>query len=148
MACGMFAVPKDPDVDRLITNRIPANSTEQSMQASRDLFPHASCFCELQLSRNEELSISALDLPDFYHTFAVSRARALRNQLGPPRAVADVEELAAFRRLVEREGAPLPGARVSLLQATLPMGDVNATDVAEAAHIGLLRAHGAALPVE
>ena len=65
LACGMFAVPKDPEADRLITNRIPANSTEQSMQASRDLFPHASCFCELQLSRNEELSISALDLPDF-----------------------------------------------------------------------------------
>ena len=148
LACGMFAVPKDPEVDRLITNRIPANSTEQSMQASRDLFPHASCFCELQLSRSEELSISALDLPDFYHTFSVSRARALRNQLGPPRAVTEVEELAAFRRLVDREGAPPAGARVSLLQATLPMGDVNATDVAEAAHIGLLRAHGAALPAE
>ena len=102
LACGMFAVPKDPEVDRLFTNRIPANSTEQSMQASRDLFPHASCFCELQLSRSEELSISALHLPDFYHTFSVSRARALRNQLGPPRAVTEVEELAAFRRLRSR----------------------------------------------
>ena len=57
------------------------------------------CFCELQLSRNEDLSISALDLPDFYHTFSVPRARALRNQLAPPRAVTEVEELAAFRRL-------------------------------------------------
>ena len=76
LACGMFAVAKDPDVDRLITNRIPASSTGHSMQASRDLFPHASCFCEPQLSHNEELSISALDLPDFYHTFTVARPGA------------------------------------------------------------------------
>ena len=83
----MFAVPKDPDVDRLITNRTPANSVEEHMKASRDLFPHASCLCELQLSRNEELEISVMDLPDYCHTLGTSRADALRNQRGGPQEV-------------------------------------------------------------
>ena len=148
LASGMFVVPKDPDVDRLITNRTPANSVEEPMKASRDLFPHASCFCELQLSRNQELEISVMDLPDYYHTLGTSRARALRNQLGGPQEVPDVAELHACRRLVEREGPPPSGARVCLLQASLPMGDVNATDVGQAVHVGLLRAHGAARPEE
>ena len=148
LACGLFAVAKDPDRDRLITNCIPPNAVEKSLGASRDLFPHASCFCELQLTQNQELAFSAMDLPDFYHTCGVTRARAQRNQVGAPRAQSEVQGLAAFRRLVAREGSLPPDALVSILQATLPMGDKNATDFAQAGHVGLLRAHGGALPEE
>ena len=33
---------------------------------------------------------------------------------------------------------------VALLQASLPMGDLNATDIGHCAHVGLLRTQGAA----
>ncbi len=160
LACGMFCVPKDRDADRLITNRIPANSLEAKVGASQDCFPHGCCFCELQLSRNEALDCSVMDLPDYYHLCRVSRARALRNQLGPPLAAREVEALGAYSRLVAREGPPdrnhhLDDVYVKLwggpekmvpLQATLPMGDRNATDFGQTAHIGLLRSEGAADP--
>ena len=99
---------------------------------SKSLFPHASCFCDVQLSRNQILLLSALDLPDFYHTVEVSRQRALWQQLGRPKNVDAVQDLAAYQRLVEREGGPPPpGVQICLLQATLPMGSARAADVAD-----------------
>ena len=57
--------------------------------------------------------------------------------------------MSAYQRLVEREGAPPPpGTKICLLQAPLPMGTARAADVAEAAHLGLLRSESAALPSE
>jgi len=146
IASGAFAVPKDAGLDRLITNRIPANFLEESVGASADLFPHASCFCELHLSNNQELDCSAIDLPDFYHTCEVSRKRAERTQLGRPLPLGEVAELDCVRRLRAREGPPQASDSVALLQATLPMGDRNATDFAEVGHLGLLRSAGAARP--
>ena len=57
--------------------------------------------------------------------------------------------MSAYQRLVELEGAPLPpGTKICLLQAALPMGSARAADVAEAAHLWLLRSESAALPCE
>ena len=57
--------------------------------------------------------------------------------------------MSAYQWLVEREGAPPPpGTKICLLQAPLPMGTARAADVAEAAHLGLLRSESAALPSE
>ena len=79
----------------------------------------------------------------------VSRKRAMWQQLGRPRDIAEVEDMSAYQRLVEREGAPPPpGTKICLLQATLPMGSARAADVAEAAHLRLLRSESAALPSE
>ena len=81
LACGMFAFPKDEDRDRLITNCSPPNSVETAgvrhPGPAKSLFPLASCFCDIQLTRNEVSLLSALDLLDFYHTVEVSRKRAM-----------------------------------------------------------------------
>ena len=49
-AAGQFLFKKSEDVDRLISNRRPRNSQEESLGAPGQLFPHGSLFCEKQFS--------------------------------------------------------------------------------------------------
>ena len=99
LACGIFAFPKDEDRNRGITNCTPPNSVETAgvrhLGPSKSLFSHASCFCDIQLTRNHVSLLSALDLPDFYHTVEVSRKRAMWQQFGRHRDIAEVENMSA-----------------------------------------------------
>ena len=99
LACGIFAFPKDEDRNRGITNCTPPNSVETAglrhLGPSKSLFSHASCFCDIQLTRNHVSLLSALDLPDFYHIVEVSRKRAMWQQFGRHRDIAEVENMSA-----------------------------------------------------
>ena len=139
---GLFTVEKDATLDRLITNRKPENSRERSIGASRWLFPHPSQLGDTCLGPGECLRASGDDLPDFYHTVQTSEARTRSNAFGPRVPWASVAGLPAARRLLARQAGLRPPEFVRALQRTLPMGDVNATDFAQAAHVGALRAGG------
>ncbi len=144
LAAGIFPVAKSTDRDRLITNRRPANSQERSLGASAALFPHACLLCEVRLSRRQRLKGHGDDLPDFYHTCRCSEDRTRTNQVGPELPFRSVAHSRAAARLLLRRGHVDAGARVRVLQRSLPMGDRNATDFGELAHLGVLRSVGLA----
>ena len=142
-AAGQFPFRKSEGVDRLISNRRPRNSQEESMGASGELFPHGCLFCEKQLLPGRKWTGSGDDLKNMYHEFRVSKKRAVTNQFGPPVPFCSVAHLKAAQRLDAAIG-PIGGdTLVRGLQTTLPMGDLNATCFAEVAHLNLLRHHGA-----
>ena len=78
-------------------------------------------------------------MPDFYHTVRMSNARARSNAFGRSVRFRDVAHLAATRRLREQRPDIQDNTLVRALQATLPMGDTNATDYGQLAHLGVLR---------
>ena len=85
-------------------------------------------------------------MPDFYHTVVCSEGRARSNAFGPRMRLVDLGDLPAavrYRQRCEAAGR-VPGEFVRAIQATLPMGDLNATDFAQVAHLGVLRAGGCA----
>ena len=71
----------------------------------------------------------------------------MSNQIGPAFPVKQNGHLGCVKRLRDRAiaaGKPLRDDEpVQLLQSTLPMGDVNATDFGQAAHANVLAAGGA-----
>ncbi len=150
-AAGLFAVDKGGGRQRLVSNRKARNAHERSLGVSGELFPHASQLTGLTLGPGEKLRGSGDDLPDYYHMIATPPGRWFSNQVGPS-FVVDGELLADFgavRRLLERQPAEggardaFPGRRVRMLQRSLPMGDVNATDYGEVAHLNVLDSRGA-----
>ena len=85
----------------------------------------------LHLQPFEGLRYHAADLSDFYHSFKVSRRRALRNRV---RARFHAHELRGLSSFDPSLREPL-GIGLN----TLAMGDNLAVEVAQAAHTGLLR---------
>ena len=140
---GQFPFEKSEFLDRLISNRRPRNSQEESLGASGELFPHGSLFCEKVLLPSRKWRGSGDDLQNMYHEFRVSAKRALTNQFGPSVPFRSVAHLKAAQRLEATVGPVAGGTLVRGLQTTLPMGDLNATCFAEVAHMNLLREHGA-----
>ena len=131
----MFGAFKEADYDRFITSRVIANGQEARFRASRDLFPHGTMYAEKVLQKDEVMEGSTLDIKDYYHECGVSRARALRTQLGKPRHLSFFRGLGAADRFRQREGELPDNTVVIAVQKTLPMGDGNATDLAEVGRV-------------
>ena len=149
LVAQLFAVPKVWPAQRLITNRKPGNSQERPLGASRELFPHPCLLGDLRpLEPGEVMVGSGTDLPDFYHTVVCSEERARTNAFGPRLRLVELGDLPAAVRLRARcaRAGRAPPEFVRAIQATLPMGDLNATDFAQVAHLGVLRAGGCARP--
>ena len=143
LVSGMFPVPKSAERDRLVSNRRPRNAHERSIGAAAELFPHGSMLTELLVGARARIRGSGDDLPDFYHTIRVSRERARSNAFGRRLRFRDVAHLAAARRLRASHPEIDDNTFVRACQSTLPMGDKNATDFGELAHLGVLDAGGA-----
>ena len=136
---GMFPVAKSALRDRVITNRRPRNAVERSVGAPAELFPHGSVLTEIRVPSGFRIPGSGDDLPDFYHTIRVGPKRAHTNAFGRALRVEQIAHLDAGKRLLSLYPG-LPGATlVYALQSTLPMGDRNATDFAQFAHLCLLQ---------
>ena len=136
---GIFPVAKSATRDRPITNRRPRNAVERSVGASAELFPHGSVLTELQVPPGARIRGSGDDLPDFYHTVRVGLKRARTNAFGRPVRFEQIAHLEAGKRLLSRYPGISGSTLVYALQSTLPMGDRNATDFAQLAHLGVLR---------
>ena len=143
LAASFFATTKDAAQDRTVVNRVRRNGQEKRLGLVGPVFPHGSSFCEVHLRDGEDLRVSADDLPDFYHTIRVSRERARGNAFGRRLRFRDVAHLAAARRLRASHPEIDDNTFVRACQSTLPMGDKNATDFGELAHLGVLDAGGA-----
>merc|ERR1712015_388017 len=97
-----------------------------------------SLLCALVLPPGRGLLIGSDDLRDFYHSFVVGAVRAKRNAFNVVFPAAAFESFAAYR-------PELAGLDVVPCLNTLGMGDSLAVEIAQAAHLGLLRRIGAGL---
>ena len=103
LRAGVFAVAKDEHEDRSILNRVRRNATEARLDGVTPSFPHGTVFEDIELAADEELRVSADDLPNYYHTCRITRERALTNSFGPVLRPTSVRGLAAWEALSEEE---------------------------------------------
>jgi hypothetical protein len=142
---GYFAIRKDASSDRTITNAIPANSLESSVGLAHALLAHCVSLGEIVLYPDEKLRGSGRDLPDAYHSARVSLRRAFRNAVGPWIDAARFRGSLAYERLMARRaerGRHGPPRKVTACWRSLPMGDLNAVDYMQIAHLNCLRSAG------
>ena len=78
---GVFAVGKDRDRDRLIMDSRRLNLLERPLGRWIRSLASGESLCRLQLLPHEALEFSGNDVRDFYHLFAISHERAVRNGL-------------------------------------------------------------------
>ena len=96
----------------------------------------------LSLEQDQGFRFSADDLSDYYYTYRVSPARALRNSF---RCEFDPAELADFEAA---KGLDMQGPQLLSLN-TMAMGDCLSVEVGQAADLQVLRQHaGASVPSE
>ena len=139
LVSSFFAVAKDDEKDRGITDRRPSNAYELGLPQPR--LPHGCLFGQVLLEPWEALRLSKKDLPDFFPNLAVEPAKAARNAVG--RAYSPLELVAA--------GFVVPDQLLSerqlwLGQTTLCMGDRNALAHATAGHEHIARQCGLMTP--
>jgi len=138
--CGAFGVSKSADEDRFIGDRRPANSEEEA-QDLEEALPLAAQLGSIVLGLRQVLRACGEDLRNFYHYFRASSDRARRSALAFPVRVGELRALGAELPELRQHGDDFQVAGCLL---TLIMGDGIAVPVAQAAHLGVLRAGGAA----
>ena len=108
-----------------------------------ELLPHGCQFCEAQLDEGAILTFEIDDIGDYYLVFEVSQARAISNAIGPLISEADLEGTRALAAARARLGETSHRhRRWQPCLAALPMGDLNAVDYGQLAHMSVIRAHG------
>ena len=135
---GLFAVAKDLKRDRLILDARPPNVAEAVLSKYTKTMASATCLAGIELADDEVLRMSGRDVKDFFYQFKVSSQRSKRNVLASWMEPADLEFVF---------GRPFAeGGYVGL--NTLAMGDLNACEFAQGAHVQLLLRSGAAVSSE
>lgn len=129
---GLFSVSKDLEHDRLIFDSRPFNLLEIGMgrwvRARASICP----LLDLQLEEGEVCRVSGTDLRDFYYGFKISHERMIRNSLVGPLPPSLFKDFRCFRsELAHRK-------RCFLCLNTLAMGDAQAVELAQTAHLGIL----------
>ena len=150
---GLFGVDKklDPATGemqlRLIFDRRPRNAVEEPLRDLCGTLAQGSVLCELILEPRERVRIWLSDLPNYYYTFLVSPERMKTNAWGGPipRTEAMRHEV-AWAALSERGEAD--GQWFYRAANTMAMGDTNAVEFGQGAHVGLLKAAGCMQPGE
>ena len=139
---GLFAIPKDREVDRLIINPTTINSRCSGYSNFTKLLAPGALLTQLHLDDDQVARFSADDLTEMYYTFKVSPERAARNAIRMRFDAAEVSHFKCFHPL-KHWGA------VYLCLATLGMGDQMSVEVAQQSHWNVLAYHaGAMLPSE
>ena len=133
---GLFAVAKDLCKDRLIFDSRPFNNLEvvpgRWVRGMASIAP----LLDLQLSIDDVCLINSTDLRDFYYGFKISHERMIRNSLVGPVAVSECRHFRCYRPELESEGF------CYLSLNSLAMGDSQAVEIAQTAHLGLLVQRG------
>ena len=94
--------------------------------------------------QSEDLVLDGDDIGDYYHHWWVSLQRDLSNAIGRlvhERELEGTQALASARARRACDGRPSP-TKWQPCQATPPMGDLNAVDYAQTAHMNLIRGFG------
>jgi hypothetical protein len=128
---GLFALVKDLLKDRMILDARPPNLWEEGINEWTRTMASAASLLQIYLEPGRDLYFSGDDLKDYYYSFRVSLQRALRNRLSGSWRPSELQHLRCFKP----EFWSHPALCVAL--ATMAMGDLNAVEVGQAAHVAL-----------
>ena len=138
---GLFSVLKDGVRDRLIFDSRPFNCLETAPRRWIKSMAHACNLCDLHLLPTEDFIVSGTDLREFYYSFACSEERVIRNALLVSVWGWQLKGFRCYDPSLEAETKP-----VFLGLQTLAMGDTQAVELAQTAHVGLLYQKGLLSP--
>ncbi|CAE7221564.1 unnamed protein product [Symbiodinium sp. CCMP2592] len=132
-ACGVFALPKSIDADRLIVDARPSNLCMPTDVRWLSTMGSASALLGLELAPHQQLYLSGDDIKDFYHQFRVTTDRTAQYRIVGSFKPRDLSPLSCF------EPGLWKSRRVVAALCCMAMGDCNAVSVAQSAHvIGLI----------
>jgi hypothetical protein len=145
---GLQCVFKDSESDRLIVDARPSNAFERPLRRWTKLMGHPAALAGLSLPSTQVLSMFLNDVKDFYYQWKAGPARASKNAFALELTSAEAAKLDTFPSQSEwvQLKALCPSLPTSISSysgrwlpafRTLPMGDVNAVEFAQAAHLGL-----------
>ena len=129
LCCGAFALIKDASKDRLIVDARPANLVEPTLTSWCETLGAVSSLLQIELLLNHHLYMSGTDLRDYYYCFCVEEKRWLRNSLLLQVSQSFARELSCFDPDVHDAMPLLPCLK------TLAMGDNNAVELGQMAHV-------------
>ena len=144
---GMFGVDKKPDPAtgevplRLIFDRRPRNRVEVPLRDLCATLAQGCVLCDMILEKDERARLWLSDLPNYYYTFLCTPERMKTNAWGHPISRAEAQSHShAWAALTER--GETDAAWFYRAANTLPMGDTNAVEFGQGAHVGMLRNAG------
>lgn len=140
--CGAFALTKDLEKDRLILDARPANMLERTLNAWTRTMGSVQALLQLEIPPAMSLYFSGTDLRDYYYCFRVSSRRAWRNAMRLPLSPAEVAGLNCFSPSMKHYKTRYP------CLSTMAMGDNNAVEMGQAAHVNIGVQIGAIKPRE
>ena len=128
---GLFALMKDLEKDRLILDARPANQLEFGLTTWTSTMGSVVPLLSLQLLPEQVLACSGEDLRDYYYYFCISPARALRNAIRYELTLEEAKQFGAYGKAVPGRRRYIPALN------TMAMGDINAVEVGQEAHVKL-----------
>ena len=131
LCCGAFSLIKDSKKDRLIVDARPPNLVEPTLTSWCKTLGAVSAVLQIELRPNHQLYMSGTDLRDYYYCFSVSDKRCMRNSLQMPISESFAKELQCYDPKAHGTAPLFP-----CLQ-TLAMGDNNAVELGQMAHVNL-----------
>ena len=132
--CGVFSIMKDQDKDRMIVDARPPNQAEATLSFWTSTLGTVEALEQIELDPSCNLELSGTDLCDYYYCYKVSPARASRNVLNMPLSHKTASQFKSYCQ----QAVHLPeDQRVYPCIATLAMGDCQAVELGQCAHIKL-----------
>lgn len=128
---GLFSVPKDLDVDRLILDARPANLLQSPPNRFIMSMGSSYSLMGLHLAKSEKLLMSGDDLSNFFYMFVVNGERETKNFLEWAIPTDAVKHMHCFPKELLNE--PYVYACLS----TLAMGDGAACEFAQTSHLAI-----------
>ena len=135
VSAGLFAVPHKPDSDRIICDRRPLNELERRLVWAK--LPHGALLTQLIVPKGFSVRGSGDDLSNYFYLLQHKPEWLHRNTVG------QVVSGKGF----EKFGFD-PSENYILSFKVIPMGDLNAVDIAQQTHLEILKDCGVMRPSE
>ena len=136
---GLFTLMKDLQRDRLILDARPANQLEEGLTTWTSTMGSIMPLLSLYLPPDKVTTCSGEDLRDYYYFFQVSESRARRNALHYKISLEEAKEFSAYTSAAQGRPYYIPALK------TMAMGDLNAVEVGQEAHVKLAMQAGVEL---
>eukprot|EP00435_Cladocopium_sp_Y103_P042123 s672_g11.t1 len=140
--CGAFGLVKDLHKDRLILDARPANMLEDTLHTWTRTMGAIQALIQHEMQPNFNMYFSGTDLRDYYYCFRVTSRRAWRNAMRLPLSPSQVASFRCFSEDLQHEPVLFPCLK------TLAMGDNNAVELGQYAHLKIGLDAGIVFPRE
>lgn len=142
LANGLFDVVQDSERDRLVLDGKPPNYVERVLKRWTQLMAAAVVFTHYHLPHGKVMAMYGEDLVDYYYEFLISEQRVRRNAMKGRWNPWEFRDFRCFNKRVARE------EHVNVCLKTMAMGDHNACEFGQMAHLKLAVGCAATCPSE